>query len=193
MGSLSAPLGSGLRTVSLTTQIWIFFVFVILYCDFFLNSNSNDRHNHVSKFSRLHPPEQQTQNCVTSAAAAALLNDSAASASTAAATTYCSSNPHKTYTCCCYNHTTRQLCKNKTHTCFYWSSQRFHCCYNLSKSTQTANCCDLTNVLVTKHYWCCLSKLSARHRAQKNPTSNPQSRCVQLLCYKSHTHKLNNC
>ena len=103
MGSLSAS--SGQRTPNCVTsnsnlifsicnfvhkqrQLWFFSP----------NSNSNNKHNHVSKFSRLHPPGQQTQNCVTSAAAAALLNDSAASASTAAATTYCSSNPHKTYT-----------------------------------------------------------------------------------------------
>ena len=70
------------------------------------NSNSNNKHNHVSKFSRLHPPGQQTQNCVTSAAVAALLNDSAASASTAAPpTTYCSSKPqktHRTHKSCCY-------------------------------------------------------------------------------------------
>ena len=100
MGSLSAS--SGQRTPNCVTsnsnlifsicnfvhkqrQLWFFSP----------NSNSNNKHNHVSKFSRLHPPGQQTQNCVTSAAAAALLNDSAASASTAAATTYCSSNPHK--------------------------------------------------------------------------------------------------
>ena len=69
------------------------------------NSNSNNKHNHVSKFSRLHPPGQQTQNCVTSAAVAALLNDSAASASTAAPPTYCSSKPqktHRTHKSCCY-------------------------------------------------------------------------------------------
>ena len=100
MGSLSAS--SGQRTPNCVTsnsnlifsicnfvhkqrQLWFFSP----------NSNSNDKHNHVSKFSRLHRPGQQTQNCVTSAAAVALLNDSAASASTAAATTYCSSNPHK--------------------------------------------------------------------------------------------------
>ena len=109
MGSLSAS--SGQRTPNCVTsnsnlifsicnfvhkqrQLWFFSP----------NSNSNNKHNHVSKFSRLHPPGQQSQNCVTSAAAVALLNDSAASASTAVAATYCSSKPqkHKTHTSCCY-------------------------------------------------------------------------------------------
>ena len=36
-----------------------------------------------------------------------------------------------------------------------------------------------------------LLKPSARLRAQKNPTSNPQSRCVQLLCYRgTHTNSI---
>ena len=163
------------------------------------NSNSNNKHNHVSKFSRLHPPGQQTQNCVTSAAVAALLNDSAASASTAAPPTYCSSKPQKTHNIqnthiLLLLHTDRQSHKKNT-------TQKTHtsCCYyillvkstqKLTKHTQFSKISMLLQ-FVQIHTNSNLLKPSARLRAQKNPTSNPQSRCVQLLCYRgTHTNSI---
>ena len=211
MGSLSAS--SGQRTPNCVTsnsnlifsicnfvhkqrQLWFFSP----------NSNSNNKHNHVSKFSRLHPPGQQTQNCVTSAAAVALLNDSAASDSTAAPPTYCSSKPqkkthntkntqHKKTHMLLLLHTARQSHKNTKHT---HPAATTYCSSNPHKNSQNIHMLllkfskiSMLLQFVQIHTNSNLLKPSARLRAQKNPTSNPQSCCVQLLCYRgTHTNSI---